>query len=142
MGCPGTGAFRLEGLVNRGSRLNPGEKTAEDYFKAAGYRTALIGYQHERPRVEEYPCDIVWSGPLPRGKLAENVTPVVCETLRGFAGGEGPFYLRTGFYEVHRPLLQEEVDESMPVDPLPYLPDSPELRKQLRQYQQLRHGSG
>lgn len=127
----------LEELVNRGGRLRPGQKTAEDYFKSAGYRTALIGHQHERPKVDDFKCDVTWGGTSREDKQAVKITPVVCETLRQFANEGSPFYLRTGFYEAHRPLLQEAVDETMPVENLPFLEPSRELTNQLRQYQQL-----
>lgn len=122
----------LQGLVHDGWRLHEGVRLAEEFFQAAGYHTAIVGYQHERPK-DASPCDERWAD----STRAQDVAPAVCERLRQYAGDGRNFFLRAGFFEVHRPLLAESDEGWESVEPLPYLKDTEEHRRQLAKYHKL-----
>jgi len=123
----------LQGLVHDHWRLKPDVRLAEEWFQEAGYRTALVGYQHERPKNEPCRADEVWT----ESSRAADVVPQVCQRLETFAREGNPFFLRTGFFEVHRPLMAESDEGWEDVAPLPYLKDTEEHRRQLARYHKL-----
>lgn len=122
----------LQGLLHDGWRLRENVRLAEEVFQAAGYHTAFVGLQHERPK-DSLRGDELWLD----GTLAEAVVPQVCERLRKYAADGRKFFLRTGFKEVHRPLMAESDDGWENVEPLPYLKDTEEHRRQLAKYHKL-----
>ncbi|SDT47302.1 sulfatase [Jiangella sp. DSM 45060] len=120
----------LMGLVNRGWEYRPGERTAPSLLSELGYRTALIGQQHESRDSYRLGFDEVhpWlDGPARCGPVSEKAV----EWLD--AAPAEPFFLTVGFFETHRPY---PVEEYPPVDPAtvevpPYLPDNHHTRADL-----------
>ena len=120
----------LQGLTNRGWALNPGEKTVEGYLHEAGFRTAMIGHQHETHDAADFAFDEIWT----ESKQCDDVAPRVAQYFRTRRPGDKPFFARIGFFQVHRPLAGYPVGDTSGVEPLPYLPDCEPLRRQISQY--------
>lgn len=126
----------LMGLVNRGWTL-PQQPTLPTHLGALGYRTALIGVQHESRDAatlgycERLATDVGGScGPVAeaaRGWLHERAAE-----QRTGDGPHRPFYASIGFFETHRPYS----DRYQPADPAgvhvpPHLPDNDFTRQDL-----------
>ena len=113
----------LIGLTHRGFRLNPDEKTLPMILNEAGYKTHLFGFQHEAPDPKELGYQNIVRG---KNNSCLNITPLVVEFLENKP--EEPFFAMVGFSETHRPFPEYEgsLEE---IEPLPYLPDLPEVRK-------------
>ena len=65
----------------------------------AGYRTALIGFQHETRRPEEmgfHDFDYRWQD------SSENISAAAADYVRARAADKQPFYLQVGIVEPHR----------------------------------------
>lgn len=120
----------LEGLAHDGWKLHEGVKLIEDYFGEAGYHTSLVGHQHERRPATSCRCDDLWV----ESAKAADVVPQVCQRLKKYAASKQKFFLRCGFSEVHRPFSGESDAGWESVDPLPYLKDTEEHRRQLARY--------
>jgi arylsulfatase A-like enzyme len=120
----------LMGLVNRGWEYRPGERTAPSLLSGLGYRTALIGQQHESRDAFRLGFDEVhaWlAGPARCGPVSQRAV----QWLE--AAPAGPFFLTVGFFETHRPY---PAGEYPPVDPAlvevpPFLPDNEHTRADL-----------
>lgn len=123
----------LEGLVHDGWRLKEGVKLIEEYFSAAGFHTAIVGHQHERSPASSCPCDDLWT----ESAKADDVVPQVCTRLKKYAVDKTKFFLRAGFHEVHRPFGGESDEGWEDVEPLRYLHDTEEHRRQLARYHHL-----
>ncbi|HID29629.1 MAG TPA: sulfatase, partial [Desulfobacterales bacterium] len=138
-GCIMTGRYAhnngLTGLVNAGWDMPERETTIVDYLNEAGYNTYQIGFQHERRdplknRYKHSESDIAG---------CEVVADRVAEFLRAAAVKEQPFYLNTGFSEVHLPFDRKEYVPDNPDDVYvpSYLPDNKYVRQELANF----HGS-
>ncbi|HEY9409613.1 MAG TPA: sulfatase [Jiangellaceae bacterium] len=120
----------LMGLVNRGWEYRPGERTLPAVLSDLGYRTALIGQQHESHDPSSLGFDEVF--PWPPGE--SRCGPVAAKAVEWLdAVPVEPFFLTVGFFETHRPY---PADEYPPVDPAsvevpPYLPDNHHTREDL-----------
>ena len=102
----------------------------------AGYRTTLVGIQHEgieEDRRHGYQRVV-------KPEKGRNSAPEVGESavreLEALAqDGETPFYLAVGFWETHRPFDRvpgaERVGERAAP---PYLPDDPDIRREMGQF--------
>ena len=113
-------------------------------LKAAGYRTHLIGKQHEVPCEDRLDFDSVR---VARGKkyyYAEGT--VVAAEARTFllneALSEQPFYMQTGLYETHTHMAKfdfagAEPDTSKGVEIPPHLADTPMSRAAMAGFQGL-----
>lgn len=120
----------LQGLTNRGWSMNPGEKTLAAWLREAGFRTAMIGHQHETLDIADFAFDEIWTG----SKQCDDVAPRVAQYFRTRREGDTPFFARVGFFQVHRPITGYPVGDTSAIEPLPYLPDAEPLRRQLTQY--------
>ncbi|HWL52538.1 MAG TPA: sulfatase [Chthoniobacteraceae bacterium] len=120
----------LEGLVSAGWSLQPEIRLVEDYFGEAGSHTAIVGHQHERWPATSCRCDDLWV----ESSRTADVVPQVCSRLRQYAASGTKFFLRAGFFDVHRPFAGESTEGWERVEPLPYLKDTEEHRKQLAQF--------
>jgi N-sulfoglucosamine sulfohydrolase len=102
----------LLGLCNLGWSLPEHNVTDAQRFEAAGYRTCLVGFQHEKPSgadlrfQENYSRRYITSSNYATDYVAECAD----ERLRLLAGERAaggdrrPFYMRVGTYSVHRNL--------------------------------------
>jgi N-sulfoglucosamine sulfohydrolase len=108
-------------------RLHPGEKHMARLLQEAGYETALIGEQHlsHNPRALGY-------DEVQEAKTAVTVANAAAAFIEAHRGAERPFYLETGFVEVHRPYDWGGAtpDSSLGVQVPSYLPDAPAAREE------------
>jgi N-sulfoglucosamine sulfohydrolase len=93
-----------------------------------GYRTASAGKYHVAPR-EVYAFDQYVNGPSPE-RMAERCRPLIA------ADTDEPFFLYFCTHEPHRPFRREGSDTFDPEQVIvpPYLPDTPECRRELARY--------
>lgn len=117
------------GLCHRGFRLNDPRQHLSHLFRNAGYATHLIGVQHE-VKPEEI-------GSLGYDTVVENSKLPLHSAERGEMAAQwlrstprNPFFLNVGFTETHRVFLPAEPsDDPRFIATLPWLPDDPEIRK-------------
>jgi len=111
--------------------FKPGERHVAAILKDAGYKTTLVGLQHVTsgdPRELGY--DKVLS---PRRIAAETVEAARKELLEAGATDE-PFFMKVGFFEVHRPFtVGKDTDKGLYIPH--YLKDTPEIREDLARFQ-------
>ncbi|MHA1730576.1 MAG: sulfatase family protein [Promethearchaeota archaeon] len=121
----------LVGLTHRGFRYNEGQRTLLHVLKEmGGYRTVLLGLQHEGldPRLLGYD-DFHATSLITRCMwLVDDLEEVVDD----LAGRGGPWWLSIGTEDVHRQWTHraDPVDTARVVVP-PYLPDTPEVRQEV-----------
>lgn len=128
----------LMGLTHLGHTMKSGVRTLPAAMKDSGYDTWLFGFFHESiggaAEGEKLGYDHVVKVP---GNAAERVTDELEKFLSDRAVGAPPFYASVGFEETHRPFDGFEADETDAVEVPPYLPDTPEVRKDVARF----HGS-
>jgi len=125
----------LMGLCHRGWELYPDVLHLAQRLWREGYETHLFGYQHETK--------------MSPGRLGYNRTHsqqdcragAVCREVAQFlrseaARGEKPWFAYVGFSHVHRPWKEESTFRPDKIDVPPYLPDNPEVRKDLTHFHQ------
>jgi N-sulfoglucosamine sulfohydrolase len=122
------------GLAHRGFRLNDPSQHLATTLRNHGYRTTLTGIQHVTTgdpdelgyqtvlRAPDAECDVVASHAV--------------DTIRQHAanGTAEPFFLDVGFFETHRPFPEAPPDQSRYVQPPTPLPDTPETRQDMADY--------
>ena len=92
----------LMGLVNLGWELPAAEVTMQDLLGKAGYRTHLIGFQHERKDPATLGFHEVFQ---PEGTpFGQKLVAAAADLFLKAAVEEGgpPFFASVGFFEVHR----------------------------------------
>lgn len=120
----------LMGLVNRGWEYRPGQRTAPALLSELGYRTALIGQQHE----SRDPSRLGFDELYPWDAGAARCGPVSAKAVEWLESAPAePFFLTVGFFETHRPYPAAQYP---PVDPAsvdvpPFLPDNHHTRGDL-----------
>ncbi|GAB2599312.1 sulfatase family protein [Pseudactinotalea suaedae] len=120
----------LQGLTHRGWEYNAGERTLAMHLGDAGYRTALIGLQHESREPSRLGFDeIVDCG----RNHAPDVAGAAATWLEGRATQEEPFLLVCGMVEVHRdwPVERYPRPDAGTSDVPGYLPDNEHTREDL-----------
>lgn len=125
----------LMGLVNRGWTLPENTPTLPSRLAAAGYRTALIGEQHEsrEPGTLGYQ-EVLASGV---GSRCDPVAAAAVDWLteRGRDAAEDaearPFFASVGFFETHRPYTEHEPRDPGTVHVPDFLPDNEWTRTDL-----------
>jgi arylsulfatase A-like enzyme len=121
----------LQGLVHRGWEYDEGERTLPMYLGEAGYRTALVGLQHEAGDVTRLGFDEVL-GTTP--SRADDVGSTAADWLSDHADDDDPFLLVCGTTEVHRDWSPDRYPSSVSFDDVvvpPYLPDNELTRRDL-----------
>ena len=100
----------------------------------AGYRTVLVGVQHEGIEDDRRHGYQRIVKPEKGRDSAPEVGALAARTLEELAqgGGDAPFYLAVGFWETHRPFDarrpgMDEGDRSVP----PYLPNHPDICREM-----------
>ncbi|MHA1339542.1 MAG: sulfatase family protein [Promethearchaeota archaeon] len=122
----------LVGLVHRGFSLNKGEKTVLHAFKDQGYKTILIGFQHE----SKDPYKLGYSEVHAKIPIFRNIIRSFKKVLKNLEkqckkGKKfSPFWITIGSIYVHLPwnTKARPIDENK-VEVPPFLPDTPETRK-------------
>ncbi|MFD2082535.1 Arylsulfatase A [Actinopolymorpha cephalotaxi] len=130
--------------------LHPGERHLGGLLRDQGYRTALIGVQHEsRARTDEELAARLGFDHVDAGMTrAEPVSKAAVDHLGQLVEGDRPFYLQVGFLEPHRmPGDRDEPgvmgflgnhlepDDSLGVAIPAYLQDTPSARTELAELQ-------
>ncbi len=136
-GCILTGRYPqtngLMGLTHEpwGWKLNEGERHVAAILKDAGYRTVLVGLQHV---TQGDPRELGYEEVYSKKRVAKETVAEATKWLKEAKGGERPFFMKVGFFEVHRPFVNGKDDEKGVYVPH-HLQDTPEIREDLAQYQ-------
>ncbi|ALC82913.1 MULTISPECIES: sulfatase family protein [Bacillus] len=135
----------LIGLAHLGFHINGEITTIPKEFQKAGYETSLIGLSHETIGESAPIEERVFSSTYKLGydrfiEVEGDRAPKVADQAIDFlqeksADSNQPFYLNIGFFETHREFDEYEpyADKTTEVSVLPYLPDTPNTRKDLSQ---------
>lgn len=123
----------LMGLSHAGWHYNPDVITLPEVLASAGYRTALIGLQHEDldARVLGYE-EVHGLGFIPRALEVAKLT----KSWLTHQPDQRPFFAAIGLWEVHRPWPVEDYEPADPaeVEVPPYLPDNEHTRRDISQF--------
>jgi arylsulfatase A-like enzyme len=113
--------------------LNPGEQHLADILQSAGYRTGLIGIQHETLHPEKHG----FADLKQKWEPCEKVAQTSVKYLNEISKTSQPFYLQVGFWEPHRKFDWGGAtpDDSKGVTVPPYLVDSPSARREFAEFQ-------
>jgi arylsulfatase A-like enzyme len=121
----------LQGLAHRGWRYAAGVRTLPEIARDCGYRSALIGLQHEDPD----PCvlgfdEVLGLGFLPRAlQVGREAATWFADNGRSAV----PYLVTVGMWEAHRPWPPEDYGR-YPLDKVdvpPYLPDNEHTREEI-----------
>jgi arylsulfatase A-like enzyme len=134
LGC--VGAARLQSSGKR-PNFNKGEKHTAAILRDAGYETYLCGLQHvfRAGQAREFGYQHV----LTSKTEAENTVNHAAMFLRGRQQTDKPFFLKVGFFEVHRKggsFKHRRYDPNKPVHIPQYLADKPVMREDLGRFQE------
>ncbi|MFC1452249.1 sulfatase [Verrucomicrobiota bacterium] len=139
----------LMGLCNLGWDLPAHNLTDAQRFEEAGYRTALVGFQHEKQSAADLRFQQTWSRVLCHSNYSTDHMAECADELLGAMAVEQqkgqdqrPFYLRLGTYSVHRNLapvsgaygydmMHDRGMAESDVDIMPQWMDTPGLRYDL-----------
>ncbi len=112
------------GLAHRGFRLRDARQHLVHTLHAVGYRSTLIGVQHEAAD----PADLGYDEVVPlASRDAAHVAPAAARFLAGHP--QEPFFLSVGFSETHRDYpAPDPLDDPRYCRPPAPLPDAPETR--------------
>ena len=118
-------------------RLKPAEKHTAAILQEAGYETYLCGLQHVFSSGEagKYGYQYV----LTSRTEAENTVNLTAKFFKQRQTRDKPFFLKVGFFEVHRKggsFRHRKYDPSKPVFVPKYLADTPVMREDLARYQE------
>ncbi|MDP6126005.1 MAG: sulfatase, partial [Candidatus Latescibacteria bacterium] len=122
------------GLVHRGFSMHEPERHLSHLLKVNGYATQLFGFQHEvgwNSSGELLGYDDVQPD-LPRESLTR--AQLAADWLA--KAPQEPFFLNMGFVETHRVFSEvEPPEDERYTAPLPYLPDTPAVRRDVAELQ-------
>ncbi|MFD1737395.1 sulfatase [Bacillus salitolerans] len=125
----------MMGLAHMGFSMDEANATLPRELSKNGYETHLFGFFHEsingERNAETLGYQHFWKVP---GNASEKVTDKFVDFLNNHSSDK-PLFLSVGFEETHRPfdLFEEDADEN--IDIPPYLPDTPEVRKDVAKFQ-------
>ncbi len=123
----------VQGLTHSAWRYREGVLTAPEWLRPLGYRSTLIGLQHENvdPTVLGFD-ECAGLGFLPRVNQVVEATTDWLETVRP-ANERAPIFLTIGTWEVHRPWPHEDYIPAEPenVDVPGFLPDNASTRSDI-----------
>jgi arylsulfatase A-like enzyme len=122
----------LMGLAHLGWEYHPDERTMPMVLRDAGYRTSLIGLQHE----SSDPTSLGFDEVTQIGGSEQYCDPVADlagRYLRAQAGAREPFFLTVGFFEAHRPYPAGRYEHAEPsgLEVPGFLPDNEHTRADL-----------
>ncbi|MBS3765196.1 sulfatase [Candidatus Bipolaricaulota bacterium] len=126
----------LVGLAHEGYgwELDESEKTLPQYLNEAGYETHLFGLQHESRNPEDLGYKHVHGSGIGEQRAKPTTDEFLCFLEELGDGKDGsPFFASVGFFEPHRPYGLDRYDneDTDEVSPLPFLPDTREIREDL-----------
>ncbi|GAA3637877.1 sulfatase [Microbacterium awajiense] len=124
----------LMGLAHLGWSYRAGERTLASRLGEEGYRTALIGHQHESDDPRTLGYDEVQDARRPGEQhYCDVVTDRAVSWLENAHRHRTPFFASIGFFEVHRPYPGElyPPDDPHTVDVPAWLPDNEHVRADL-----------
>ena len=136
-GCILTGRYPqangLMGLTHQpwGWSLNEGERHVAAILKDAGYRTTLVGLQHV---TGGDPRELGYEKVLSEKRIAAETVQAARQELRKAQKSGRPFFMKVGFFEVHRPFTVGKDTEKGLFIPA-HLKDTPEIREDLARFQ-------
>jgi N-sulfoglucosamine sulfohydrolase len=127
----------MMGLAHMGFSMDQENATLPNELKKNGYETHLFGFFHEsidgELDAEKLGYESYWRVP---GNASEKVTDTFIDFLNKQNNqGNKPLFLSIGFEETHRPFDDFEEDDDKNIDVPPYLPDTPEVRKDVAKFQ-------
>lgn len=123
------------GLSHLGWEYHSEERTLPMHLSALGYRTVLVGLQHESSDASTLGYHEV-DDLNAEAQYASVVAELAAIRIARLAAAGDPFFLSVGMFEPHRPYpaeLYSGVDPQDVVVP-PYLPDTAEVREDLAAY--------
>jgi len=115
-------------LTHRGGKYHDFVKDTPQIFNNFGYKSYLLGYQHERLEAKEFTYTESWID----SKKAPEVAVKAESFFRERATDKTPFFASIGFSHVHRPFgstYSQEIADQLNVPG--YLPDLPIVRKDI-----------
>ncbi|UCE47412.1 MAG: sulfatase [Phycisphaerales bacterium] len=123
----------LMGLTHQpwGWSFKDGERHLAAILKDAGYETTLIGLQHV---TSGDPRALGYDHVLSKDRKAEETVEAARAFLKKSKNKDRPFFLKVGFFEVHRPFTVGK-DEEKGVFVPPYLKDTAANREDLARFQ-------
>jgi arylsulfatase A-like enzyme len=123
----------LMGLAHHGWHYGDDVRTLPQLLADAGYRTALLGLQHEDHDARTLGfAEVEGLGFLPRALEVARLT----ERWLAARTDTGPFFASIGLWEVHRPWPDEDYEPTDPeaVQVPPYLPDNAHTKQDLAHF--------
>ncbi len=134
------------GLVHNGWSYHAGERRITDELHAVGYKTVLLGHQHEsdgRSRSEVGQAlgyDEVPEVPLPH--YSDYIADSVCDYLSNRIDQHTPHFICIGLFDVHRPNFGDPVRHHRESLTLPsYIPDTPGARLDYARLETMAHNA-
>ena len=116
-------------------KFNQGERHMAAILRDAGYRTVLVGLQHV---TLDDPHTLGYQQVLSKKHRAEETVRAARGLLAGAKASHRPFFIKVGFFEVHRvggSFRHRQPDTSKGVYIPPYLKNTEEIRDDLARYQ-------
>lgn len=122
----------LMGLSHVGWEYAANERTLPMELGEAGYRTTLIGLQHESSDPRSLGFDEVQHLVAPE-QYAGAVAELAAVHLKDVAAERQPFFLTVGFFEPHRPYPEALYEHADPaeIEVPAFLPDTEAVRRDL-----------
>ncbi len=108
-----------------------GEKHLAQILKEAGYETILVGLQHV---TSGDPTSLGYQRVLSPERKADQTVQAAKELLQKAKKKAQPFFMKVGFFEVHRPFTVGKDTEKGLFIPH-YLKDTPQIREDLAKFQ-------
>jgi arylsulfatase A-like enzyme len=112
-------------------RLNEDERHVAAILRDAGYATTLVGLQHV---TQGDPHSLGYEKVLSPKRIATETVAAAREELQSARKDGRAFFMKVGFFEVHRPFTVGK-DTSKGVTIPHHLQDTPEIRDDLAQFQ-------
>lgn len=123
----------LMGITGWGHELKDDVKALPTYLRESGYSTYLYGTQHEAPSAKRLGYQTAKVGEAPVAEVVDAIESDISNIAQ-----EAPFFLSIGLREAHRPFTSSDHNVPDPpeeVNPLPYLPDHEDIRKDIGELQ-------
>jgi N-sulfoglucosamine sulfohydrolase len=121
----------MVGLAHQGFKMKNPKFHLANLLRESGYRTQLIGFQHECHK-KEVDC-LGYDEVVPKDQFEFHSVQRAKYAADWIQNAPTqPFFLNVGLSEAHRPFLPAEAaDDPRYVAPLPWLPDCPEVRQDI-----------